>query len=174
MAEQQKLSDLFIEAVSDHGKASADLLRRVGRGDEVDYLAEALNCTADLTRTVSRFILFWDNIATLLAADPREPVTSAGPAVCDVGEIQTFQLRLQSAGPAAPQSGLRRRGEVNESIPQTSIAVSRGPKGEVVVKVDCGGQPRGVYEGSMQVVDAAANQTVHPYNVYINPGAQLP
>lgn len=173
MADQKKFSDLLVEAVSNHGKASADLLRRVGRGEKVDYVAEALNCTADLTRTMSRFIIFWDNIATLVAADPGEALTFPAPAVCGAGETQTFHLGLQSSGPAVSQSGLRRRGEVAESIPQGSIAVSRGPNGEVVVTVDCSGRPRGVYEGSMQVLDPAGNQAVRPYNVYINPGASV-
>lgn len=172
MVEQKSVSDLVVEAVSEHGKTTADLLRRVGRGEAVDYVAETLNCLANVTRTGSRFLIFWDNIATLMAADPGGPLTFPGPSLCEKGEIQTFALALESSGPPSPQSGLRRRGEVNESIPQKSIAASTKANGGVTVDVDCSGQPRGVYEGSIQIADASGNQVVQPYNVYIDPGAQ--
>ncbi|MFZ0015181.1 MAG: hypothetical protein WAL25_13830 [Acidimicrobiia bacterium] len=167
-----KFTDLVAEAVSGHGKATADLLRRIGRGEDVDYIAEASNCLADVTRTASRFLLFWDNIATLLAEDPGGPLTFPAASTCAEGEKQEFDLHLQSAGPPILQSGLRRRGDQKQSIEAGLIAASTGPKGQVVVVVDCSGQPRGVYEGSMLVVDVNGNQTTHPYNVYINPGAQ--
>jgi hypothetical protein len=67
---------------------------------------------------------------------------------------------------------LRRRGEGQDSILQNSIVATIDAKGQVLVKVDCSGQPRSVYEGSIQVTDANGNPSVHPYNVYINPGAQ--
>ncbi len=172
MTEQKKFSDLVVEAVSNHGKATADLLRRVGKGEDVDYLAEASNCLADVTRTTARFLMFWDNIATLMAADPAGPGTFAEPPLCANGEVQTFDLGLQSAGPPGIQSGLRRRGEGKESIPQNSVTATIGANGQVEVSVDCSGQPRGIYEGSLEVLDATGNKTVHFYNVYIDPGSQ--
>jgi len=34
-----KLTDLVAEAVSEHGKATADVFRRLGRGERVDLVA---------------------------------------------------------------------------------------------------------------------------------------
>lgn len=172
MTEQKMFSDLVAEAMTNHGRATADLLRRVGKGEDVDYLSEASSCLADVTKTASRFLMFWDNIATLIAAEPGGPLEFPAPATCENGETQTFELDLQSAGPPVPQSGLRRRGEDQESIPPKSVTAATNANGQVVVKVDCSGQPRGVYQGSLQVPDATGNQSVHLYNVYINPGAQ--
>jgi hypothetical protein len=172
VTQPKTLSDLVVDAITNHGKASADLLRRVGKGEDVDYLAEASDCLADFTRTGARFLWFWDNIATLMAMDNGVPITFSGPANCENGETQTFELGLQSAGPPVVQSGLRRRGEGQDSILQNSIVATIDAKGQVLVKVDCSGQPRSVYEGSIQVTDANGNPSVHPYNVYINPGAQ--
>lgn len=172
MTQPKTFSDLVVEAITNHGKASADLLRRVGHGEDIDYLTEAADCLADFTKTAARFLWFWDNIATLMAMDNGVPGTFSGPANCENGEIQTFELGLQSVGPPVLQSGLRRRGEDQDSILQKSVVATTDAKGQVVVKVDCSGQPRGVYEGSIQVTDGNGNPSVHPYNIYINPGAQ--
>jgi hypothetical protein len=174
VTQPKTFSDLVVEAITNHGKASADLLRRVAKGENVDYLAEASDCLADFTRTAARFLVFWDNIATLVAVgDDESPITFSGPANCEPGETQTFELGLQSAGPPVVQSGLRRRGDGQDSIPKNSVVATTDANGQVVVTVDCSGQPRGVYEGSIQVTAATTgNASVHPYNVYINPGAQ--
>lgn len=167
-----KLTDLIAEAVSEHGKASADVFRRLGRGERVDLFAETADRLAHLTRTGARFALFWDNIATLLAEDPGGPLTFPAPEPCAPGETQTFQLTLQSARPPRLTSGLRRRGRGEDTIGIDKITVEAGDKGQVSIVVDCSGQIRGLYEGSMEVVGADGALAVRTYNVYIDPGAK--
>jgi len=166
-----KLTDLVAEAVSEHGKATADVLRRLGRGERVDLVAETADRLAHLTRTAARFVLFWDNIATLLAEDPGGPLKLPAPEPCKDGETQTFHLTLQSAGPARLTSGLRRRGTGEDTIGVDKITVRTGDKGQISIVVDCSGQMRGLYEGSIEVVDAKGSSAVRTYNVYIDPGA---
>lgn len=167
-----KLTDLVAEAVAEHGKATADLFRRLGRGERVDLIAEASNGLAQLTRTASRFVLFWDNIATLLAEDPGGALTFLPPEPCADGETQTFHLNLQSARPPRLTSGLRRRGEGEDAIGVDKITLQVGEKGEISIVVDCSGQMRGLYEGSIGVVDADGNRAVRTYNVYVDPAAR--
>jgi hypothetical protein len=167
-----KLTDLVAEAVSEHGKATADVFRRLGRGERVDLVAETADRLAHLTRTAARFVLFWDNIATLLAEDPGGPITFTEPEPCAPGETQTFHLTLQSAGPPRLTSGLRRRGRGEDTIGIDKITVQAGDKGEISIVVDCSGQGRGLYEGSMEVVGAIGERAVRTYNVYIDPGAK--
>ncbi|HET9260382.1 MAG TPA: hypothetical protein VFP42_09685 [Acidimicrobiia bacterium] len=172
MSDRETFSDLLVEAVSDHGKATADLLRRVGSGEKIDYLAETADCLANVVRTTSRFLLFWDNIATLLAQDPGAPLTFTGPMVCEEGETHTFELFLQSSQTPVITVGLRRRGEPQQTIGVERITASTSANGEVVLEVDCGGQARGVYEGSIQITDANGQQVTRPFNIYIDPGSQ--
>ena len=167
-----KLTDLVAEAVSEHGKATADLFRRLGRGERVDLVAETSDRLAHLTRTASRFVLFWDNIATLLAEDPGGPLTFPASEPCADGETQTFHLALQSARPPRLTSGLRRRGRGEDTIGIDKITLQVGDKGEISIVVDCSGQTRGLYEGSIGVVGADGHRAVRTYNVYIDPGAQ--
>jgi hypothetical protein len=167
-----KLTDLVAEAVAEHGKATADLFRRLGRGERVDLVAEASDRLAHLTRTASRFILFWDNIATLMAEDPGGPLDFPAPEPCADGETQTFHLTLQSARPPRLASGLRPRGRSEEAIGIDKITLQVGEKGEISIVVDCSGQRRGLYEGSIGLVDANGSRAVRTYNVYIDPGAR--
>lgn len=172
MAEVPKFSDLVVEAVSDHGKATADLFKRLGRGEDVDFFEEVSQRLSHLTQTAARFLMFWDNIATLLAEDPGGPLTFPPPEPCADGEIQTFELPLQSDGVPALQSGLRRRGSDSDDADQKALTLSSDSRGGMKVVVDCSGLMRGVYEGSVQVVDADGKPAVRTYNVYISPGAQ--
>jgi hypothetical protein len=167
-----KLTYLVAEAFSEHGKATADVFRRLGRGERVDLVAETADRLAHLTRTAARFVLFWDNIATLLAEDPGGPLTFPAPEPCGEGQTQKFDLSLQSAGPPRLTSGLRRRGSAEEAIAVDKITLTTGEKGEVSIVVDCSGQMRGLYEGSIALVDVSGSGAVRTYNVYIDPGAQ--
>ncbi|HEY6634119.1 MAG TPA: hypothetical protein VI141_00740 [Acidimicrobiia bacterium] len=172
MGEVPKFSDLVVEAVSDHGKATADLFKRIGRGEDVDILDEVCQRVSHLTQTAARFLMFWDNIATLLAEDPAGPLTFPPPEPCADGEMQTFELPLQSVGVAALQSGLRRRGDDGRALDDKALTLSSDTTGVLKLVVDCSGLMRGLYEGSVQVVEADGKQSVKPYNVYISPGAQ--
>ncbi len=172
MGEVPKFSDLVAEAVSDHGKATADLFKRIGRGEDVDILDEVSQRVSHLTQTAARFLMFWDNIATLLAEDPDGPLTFPPPEPCAEGEMQTFDLPLQSVGAPALQGGLRRRGDDGNAVETKGLTLSSDTRGGMKVVVDCSGLMRGVYEGSVQVVDAGGKQAVKPFNVYISPGAQ--
>lgn len=173
MDDLPKFSDLVVQEVSDHGKATAELFKRLGSGEDVDLVAEASQRFTHLTRTAARFLLFWDNIATLMAEVPGGPLTFSEPEPCPDGEMQTFDLPFESAG-AAPsfQSGLRRRGGEERDAGEERLTLTPGISGGLVVVVDCSGLKRGLYEGSVQVVGADGKETVQRYNVYIDPGAQ--
>ena len=174
MSEGSSFSDLVVQAVTDHGQATADIFHRLGAGEDVDLVEETMECLSNLTRTAAQFLLFWDNIATLVAADPRRPATFPAPQPCAQGEIQTFELDLIAAGNVAVGSGLRRRGETAISVPVSGIVVSTTPQGRIQVQVDCSGLIRGLYEGSLKVLSAAGNQQTQVYNVYVDPGSQSP
>jgi len=108
----------------------------------------------------------------MLAEDPGGPLIFPAPEPCGEGQTQKFDLFLQSAGPPRLTSGLRRRGSADETIGVDKITLATGEKGEISIVVDCSGQMRGLYEGSIALVDANGSHNVRTYNVYIDPGAQ--
>ena len=168
MNELSKLGDLVAGAITGHGKATADLLRRLDQGEEVDLVGETVECLGDLTGTGARFIMFWDNIATLLAAEGAGPLTFPETAVCAQGEKKDFELNIEGVTSATVQSGLRRRGDDTVTIGANAISVTVATD-QLVITVDCSGAPRGVYEGTLSVVGAAGTTTTRAYNVYIDP-----
>jgi hypothetical protein len=168
MAELPKLSDLVTEAIANHGKATADLIGALGQGQKVDWPAETIKCFGQLTQTGARFFLFWDNIATLLAADSKGPGTFSCPKVCAQGETLSFKLDITGYGAAVAQSGLRRRGESAVIIGAQAITTKVEADG-IALRVICSGAERGVYEGNLALTDANGTQTTRPYNVYIDP-----
>lgn len=168
MNELSKLGDLVAGAITDHGKATADLLRRLDQEEKVDLVGETVECLGNLTRTGARFILFWDNIATLLAADGDGPLTFPAPKPCAEGEIQSLRLRVGGITSARVESGLRRRGDDGPAIDAQAITL-KVDNGVLVLEVDCSGVPRGLYEGTFSMVGAGGTPTMRTYNLYIDP-----
>lgn len=168
MNELSKLGNMVAGAIADHGKATADLLRRLDQGEEVDLVGETVECLGNLTGTGARFIMFWDNIATLLAADGDGPLTFPAPKLCADGEIQSLRLRVEGITSARVESGLRRRGDGGTSIEAQAITLKLD-NGVLVLEVDCSGVPRGLYEGTVSVVGASGTRTMRAYNLYIDP-----
>jgi hypothetical protein len=178
MSELPRLSDLVSGAITDHGKATADILRRLDQDEKVDLVAESVKCLGGLAQTGARFFLFWDNIATLLAADGGGPLTFPAPPNCAEGETRDFVLAMPGVTSARISTGLRRRGEPSAEISARSIAV-RVSQGNVEISVDCSGAPRGLYEGTLTVTGATttgigatgagAGETSRTFNVYIDP-----
>lgn len=168
MNELSKLGDLVAGAITDHGQATADLLRRLDQGEKVDLVGETVECLGNLTGTGARFIMFWDNIATLLAADGDGSIIFPAPKLCAEGEIQSFRLRVEGITSARVESGLRRRGAGGTSIDAQAITV-KVDNGVLVLEVDCSGVPRGLYEGTVSVVAAGGTRTMRTYNLYIDP-----
>lgn len=168
MPELPKLSDLVADAITGHGKATADILRRLDQGQDVDLAAETIQCLGQLTQTGARFFLFWDNIATLLAAGGGGPLTFPQTAVCAEGEKKDFELNIEGVTSATVNAGLRRRGDDTITIDADAITVTVATD-QLLITVDCGGAPRGVYEGSLAVVGADGTPTTRVYNVYIDP-----
>jgi hypothetical protein len=168
MSQPTKFSDLVTEAITNHGKATADIIGALGQGQPVDWPAETIKCFGQLTQTGARFLLFWDNIATLLAADSAGPMTFPGPKTCAQGEKQSFKLLLTGFNTATAQSGLRRRGENAFTIGAQAITTTVEVDG-IALSVICSGAPRGVYEGTLALTDANGTQVARPYNVYIDP-----
>ena len=172
MQDLPKFSDLVVGEISDHGKATADLFRRLGRGEDVDLVEETSQRLTHLTRTAARFLMFWDNIATLMAEVPGGPLTFPEPAICADGEMQTFDLPFEGMSERSLQSGLRRRGGDERAVGEDRLTLTPGGASGAKIVVDCSGVGRGLYEGTLQVVDASGKETIQRYNVYIDPGAQ--
>jgi hypothetical protein len=166
--EVPKFSELVAGAITDHGKATADILRRLDQDEEVDLTAETIQCLGQLAQTGARFFLFWDNIATLLAQDGNGPIPFGQPKVCAPGEKQDFELTIPGIRSAEVQSGLRRRGDDAVTIPIGAITLSIA-NDQLAIKVDCSGARRGLYEGMLAVVGADGAGTIRAYNVYIDP-----
>ena len=85
------------------------------------------------------------------ASNPRE--TSIGPA---------------TKGPCQP-SDLRRRGEPSPTIAAACITVTPNPNdpSQLDLKIEAGGAPRGLYEGTVTIGPAAAGQAI-TYNIYVD------
>jgi hypothetical protein len=157
-------------AITDHGKATADVLRRLDEVENVDLTAETIKCLGQLAHTGARFLLFWDNIATLLATEGNGPLTFPQPNVCAQGEIQTFELIIPGISSAEVKSGLRRRGDDTVTIDAGAITLSIA-NDQLAINVDCSGARRGLYEGTLGVVGSDGAGTTRAYNVYIDPAA---
>jgi hypothetical protein len=168
MKELSEFGDLVAGAITDHGKATADLFRRLDQGEKVDLLAETVAWLGNLTVTGAKFLVFWDNIATLLAADGNAPITFLPPKPCAEGEIQSLRLRVDGVRSAVVESGLRRRGEEGTSIDAKAISV-KVDRGVLVLEVDCSGKPRGLYEGTVSLTGADGTSSMRTYNLYIDP-----
>jgi hypothetical protein len=168
MPELPRLSDLVSGAITDHGKATADLLRRLDQDEKVDLVAEGVQCLGDLAQTGARFFLYWDNIATLLAVDGEGPLTFPAPPKCARGEIHDFALAIPGVRSAELSTGLRRRGESQDEIRAGAITVTLG-EDTVELRVDCSGAPRGLYEGTLSLTGGKKTQSSQKFNVYIDP-----
>ena len=168
MKELSELGDLVAGAITDHGKATANLLRRLDQGEKVDLVGETVERLGNLIATGARFVLFWDNIATLLAADGDGPLTFPPPKHCAEGEIQSLRLPVEGVKSAGVVSGLRRRGD--EGTPVDAKAISlKMDKGALVLEVDCSGVPRGLYEGTVSLEGTDGTRTMRTYNLYLDP-----
>lgn len=168
MSEIPKFSDLLAGAITDHGKATSEILRRLGRGEDVDLAAETIACLGQLAQTGTRFLFFWDNIATLLAAEPGAPLTFPQTKLCAQGEKKDFELTIPDMQSAGVQTGLRRRGEDTVSIDASAITLAVA-NNQVAITVDCSGARRGLYEGTLTLVKTDGTQATRAYNVYIDP-----
>jgi hypothetical protein len=168
MPELPRLGDLVADAIDVHGKGTADLLRRLDQDEPVDLGAEAVACLGDLAQTGARFFRFWDNIATLLAADGDGPLKHPPPQQCARGEIHDFVLDIPDVRSVAMTTGLRRRGERGPVIAPAAIEV-RTRNNKIELKVDCSGVPRGLYEGTLSATAPSGNAVTRSFNVYIDP-----
>lgn len=169
MSDQPKLRDLVADAITDHGKATADLLRRVGQEEKIDPLGETMQCLGDLVQTGARFFLFWDNIATLAAMDGAGQGTPyPHPLNCAPGEIQDFALDIPGVKTPKVPTGLRRRGETKTEIAAKAISAT-ATNNTVDLRVDCSGAPRGLYEGTLTMIGADGQPASQVFNVYIDP-----
>jgi len=163
-----KFQDLVASAITNHGKATADIFDRLGKGEKVDLVAETMECFGQLTKTGAQFLLFWDNIATLMAAGGGGPLNFPQPKPCGPGVTVSTTLSVSNVASATVSSGLRRRGETNDTILAKAITVTQN-QDTLTVVVDCSGAPRGLYEGSLELVDGVGTKQARPYNIYINP-----
>jgi hypothetical protein len=163
-----KFQDLVADAVTNHGKATADIFDRLGKGEKVDLVAETMQCFGRLTKTGAQFLIFWDNIATLMAASGGAPLNFPPPKPCGPGVTVSSTLSVSDVASAAVLSGLRRRGEDQETILAKAITVTQN-QDTLTLVVDCSGAPRGLYEGNLELVDSVGTKQARPYNIYINP-----
>jgi hypothetical protein len=163
-----KFQDLVANAITNHGKATADIFDRLGKGEKVDLVAETMECFGQLTKTGAQFLIFWDNIATLMAAGGGGPLNFPQPKPCGPGVTVDHKITVSDVALASALSGLRRRGEDKETILATAITVTQN-QDTLTVVVDCSGAPPGLYEGNLELVDGVGTKQARPYNIYINP-----
>lgn len=157
---------LVKEAIDGHAKALGGLFDALADGKQVDFAQEAQRCTDRMVTTASRFVLFWDNIATLMADTGKAPLLFGPPPVG--GPNCTTSLRIPGVGlnDAVPVDGLRRRGAAAKDIAVPLGGIQPTADGnDVVITIQCAGIPRGLYE--LVVEDATGHRIAH--NVYVDP-----
>ena len=164
------LKDLLVSALDDHGKATAAIFSNWGSGKKVDVVNETSECFDRAFSTAAKFVMFWDNIATLMAMGDLPPINHAPPPVGGPGLMAIFPVDAPGVVSATPGKGLRRRGAPPSppSVDPSKITVSTSPN-VVTVTVDCEGVPRGLYEGELDATDSAGAHSRVLYNVYVNP-----
>lgn len=161
---------ILADAIDAHGKATAGIIEKWGKTGKVDVVKETAACFDRVLSTSAKFIVFWDNIATLMAMDDLPPINHPPPPVGGPGLKATTQVEAPGLSNATVGSGLRRRGDPPNppSVDPSKIALTKSPSG-FTVEVDCDGVPRGLYEGVISGVDAAGTPQNVRYNVYVNP-----
>jgi hypothetical protein len=140
---------LVKEAIDGHATALGELFEAWADGDDVDLVKTAQQCVDRAVTTATRFVLFWDNIATVGGPGCTTPLRLAGVALGDITVTQ----------------GLRRRGAPSTDIVVPANAIAASTDGaDVVLTIDCNGVARGLYELVVNVAGAPAT-----HNVYVDP-----
>lgn len=172
-----ELIDVSFEAVHGNARHASRLFAdTIDEDTEVDVGHELAafwtRAGRDSARAVKAAQEFVDRMGSAPPNTQALPITTAGPAAA-AGTGATSCEDRQSLGPfrspgtAQPQA-LRRRGDLQPSITSDRITVTPASvtrnSTDLVIKVDCGGMPRGIYAGTLRV-----GPDEYSYNIYLDP-----
>jgi hypothetical protein len=156
---------LVKEAIDGHATALGELFEAWADGDDVDLVKTAQQCVDRAVTTATRFVLFWDNIATMMAETGQAPLHFPPPPVGGPGCTTPLRLAGVALGDITVTQGLRRRGAPSTDIVVPANAIAASTDGaDVVLTIDCNGVARGLYELVVNVAGAPAT-----HNVYVDP-----
>lgn len=168
----EDLGSLLAKAITDHGHATAGIFKKYGDGKEVSLLEETVQCTSRFLETASKFVLFWDNFATAVALNIDTPRYYGPPPVgTSKDPPATVEAPANGAMSGTVVQLIRRRGDKNPAWqPPSPIQITHSTADDsFVVTLACTGLDRGVYEGTINVVDNFGAPDTILYNIYINP-----
>ena len=156
---------LVKEAIDGHATALGEVFEAWADGKDVDLVATTTACLDRAVTTASRFVLFWDNIATMMAGTGQAPLHFPPPPVGGPNCVATLRIPGVAIADVAVTTGLRRRGApASDIVVPTSSITSTADGPDVVLHIGCAGVARGLYE---LVVSVAGVTTTH--NVYVDP-----
>ena len=160
------------DSIAGHARHAASLSSRVADpNDVVDPLQELGRFWNRAIRDGARlFEITWSMIDMLAWRTsktpdttplPGKPPPSSNPCPAKVGPVA-------ATGDIVPQ-GLRRRGETQETIAATQVRVVRNrlDPTQLDLRIEAGGMPRGLYEGTLTVGTAPAAAPLS-YNIYVD------
>jgi hypothetical protein len=158
------------DSLSGHARHAADLASRAAdpNNNDIDPIKEL---TRFWTRAFRDGVRFLDAMSMMLQFLGSAPVpiperVEAPPP--DPNPVPTTIFGAPKSGACKPE-GLRRRGETIDAIKAEKVKVTRNPgdSSQLVLVIDAGGVPRGLYEGTVNI-GSAANATPVNYNVYVD------
>lgn len=156
---------LVKEAIDGHATALGEVFEAWADGKDVDLVATTKACLDRAVTTASRFVLFWDNIATMMAETGQAPLHVPPPPVGGPNCVATLKIPGVAIADVAVTHGLRRRGAPSTDIVVAANDITAGADGgDVVLTIDCQGVARGLYELVVTVAGAAVT-----HNVYVDP-----
>ncbi len=168
----RSLISVVNDSIAGHARHAASLVSRVADpNDDVDPLQELGRCWNRAVRDGARlFEVTWSMFDVLAWRQSKVPDTSplpvelppsSNPCSARIGPVA-------ATGDIFPQ-GLRRRGEAQITIAATQVKVvrDRADPTQLDLRIEAGGRPRGLYEGTLTIGSAAAMPPVS-YNIYVD------
>lgn len=168
----RSLISVVNDSIAGHARHAAALVSRVADpNDDVDPQQELGQFLHRAMRDSARlFEITWAMFDVLAWRQSKVPDTSPLPVELPPSS-NPCSVRI---GPVAPTGdifpqGLRRRGEAQVTIAATQVKVvrDRADPTQLDLRIEAGGRPRGLYEGTLMIGSAGA-AAPHSYNIYVD------
>lgn len=160
------------DSIAGHARHAAALVSRVADpNDDVDPMQELGRAWNRALRDgVRLFEVTWSMFDVLAWRQSKVPDTTPVPAEVPPAS-NPCPARIgpvAGTGEIFPQ-GLRRRGETQTAIAATRVKVvrDRADPTQLVLQIEAGGCPRGLYEGTLMIGSAGAAAPLS-YNIYVD------
>ena len=163
----RQVVSVVTDSIRGHARHAAALVSR----DPADPLDPARELNRFVGRSLNDGLAFARAMWLVVEALAFEPIgkipvptnetpPTSNPITTTVGPV--------ASGRCLPND-LRRRGEPSPTIPARLITVTRSATdaSQIVLVIEAGGAPRGLYEGTVSV-GSATNATPVTYNVYVD------